>query len=140
MIESGSSSCAFLNLENRFIQLVCRHQVQRIPFVAGGVAGIQRQSLFELLLSLLSFPIVSEPNVGKRSVRVGEGIVERQGFLGGRLRLGHGLTGILDAPGADTGFIQGTLALAINPAGQVTGFYSDANSVYHGFLWIPPSQ
>jgi hypothetical protein len=37
-----------------------------------------------------------------------------------------------DAPGA----VNGTLAVAINPEGAITGFYFDANSV-HGFLRAP---
>src|ERR1700688_1230781 len=35
-----------------------------------------------------------------------------------------------DAPGA----VNGTEALAMNPAGSITGFYFDANFVPHGFL------
>jgi hypothetical protein len=50
------------------------------------------------------------------------------------------LTGV-DVPGAGTGTYQGTYAAefmpafgGINPAGTITGFYADKNSVYHGFL------
>jgi len=40
-----------------------------------------------------------------------------------------------DAPGAGTGNLQGTVALAINPAGAITGLYYDASFYYpHGFL------
>src|SRR5437667_4125342 len=39
-----------------------------------------------------------------------------------------------DAPGAGTGNAQGTFAVSINPAGAITGYYADANSVFHGFL------
>jgi len=39
-----------------------------------------------------------------------------------------------DVPGAGTGSQQGTLPFAINPAGTVTGYYSDANSLIHGFV------
>ena len=55
----------------------------------------------------------------------------------GFVRANDGTVTILDAPGAGTGFngSQGTLARSINPAGQVAGFYADANTVYHGFLW-----
>jgi probable HAF family extracellular repeat protein len=34
-------------------------------------------------------------------------------------------------------FNGGTVADAINPAGQVVGFYSDDSLANHGFLWIP---
>ncbi len=39
-----------------------------------------------------------------------------------------------DAPGAGTGFVQGTMPEALNDAGQIAGSYSDSNSVSHGFL------
>src|SRR4029434_5573875 len=42
-----------------------------------------------------------------------------------------------DAPGAGTGPGQGTTAFAINPAGTITGRYSDASDVLHGFLRTP---
>ena len=39
-----------------------------------------------------------------------------------------------DAPGAATGNGFGTVALSINPAGAIMGYYNDANAVFHGFL------
>ena len=42
-----------------------------------------------------------------------------------------------DAPGAGTGTFQGTIPEDINPAGVITGVYSDANFVAHGFLRAP---
>jgi hypothetical protein len=39
-----------------------------------------------------------------------------------------------DAPDAGTGPLQGTFALAINPAGTITGYSLDANFVAHGFV------
>lgn len=39
-----------------------------------------------------------------------------------------------DAPGAGTGGYQGTNASAINPAGTITGYYTDANYVTYGFV------
>jgi len=55
----------------------------------------------------------------------------------GFVRARDGTITILDAPGAGTGFFQGTFAFSINPAGQVAGQYIDANNVFHGFLWSP---
>ena len=39
-----------------------------------------------------------------------------------------------EAPGAGTGVYQGTVAVSINTAGTVTGFYLVAGTVYHGFV------
>jgi hypothetical protein len=39
-----------------------------------------------------------------------------------------------DAPGAGTGFFQGTFPASINEAGDITGNYVDANGVGHGFV------
>ena len=39
-----------------------------------------------------------------------------------------------DAPGAGTGASQGTYALAINPGGQIAGYYIDSNGLAHGFV------
>jgi hypothetical protein len=53
----------------------------------------------------------------------------------------------VDVPGAGTGTYQGTDAApympafgGINPAGTITGFYADANSVYHGYLRSPQGK
>lgn len=58
----------------------------------------------------------------------------------GFVRAKNGTITVLDAPGAGTGFNQGTWTFSINPAGQVAGQYADANYVFHGFLWTPPAQ
>jgi hypothetical protein len=42
-----------------------------------------------------------------------------------------------DAPGAGTGFLQGTYAFSVNLFAAVTGYDLDANNVYHGFLRKP---
>lgn len=42
-----------------------------------------------------------------------------------------------DAPGAGTGGGQGTWSVAINAAGEITGYYVDANNVAHGFVRRP---
>jgi hypothetical protein len=59
----------------------------------------------------------------------------------GYMRAPDGTMTEYDVPGAGTGMYQGTNAAwfipawgGINPAGTVTGFYVDANNVYHGFL------
>jgi hypothetical protein len=42
-----------------------------------------------------------------------------------------------DAPGAGTASGQGTFVGANNASGDVPGYYTDGNNVYHGFLWKP---
>src|SRR5215510_1432461 len=39
-----------------------------------------------------------------------------------------------DAPGAGTGFLQGTYATNIDPSGAIVGFSRDANNARHGFI------
>jgi hypothetical protein len=41
----------------------------------------------------------------------------------------------IDVPGAGAGPDQGTVASSINTAGVITGYYSDASRVYHGFVY-----
>jgi hypothetical protein len=55
----------------------------------------------------------------------------------GFVRTQDGTVTILDAPGAGTGFNQGTLARGINPGGQIAGFYTDGSGLSHGFVRIP---
>jgi hypothetical protein len=50
------------------------------------------------------------------------------------VRAPNGAITTVDVPGAGTGPLQGTQALAITPAGTITGFYTDASSVNHGFV------
>ncbi len=45
-----------------------------------------------------------------------------------------------EVPGAGTGAWQGIQAPGINPAGAITGFYSDSKNVYHGFLRTPDGK
>jgi hypothetical protein len=52
----------------------------------------------------------------------------------GFVRAEDGTITTFDAPGAGTGFFQGTLAFGINPSGEITGYYNDANRAAHGFL------
>ena len=42
-----------------------------------------------------------------------------------------------DAPGAGTGSGLGTFPLSINSTGAITGYYTDANFLDHGFLRAP---
>ena len=64
----------------------------------------------------------------------------------GFLRAPDGTFTQIDAPDAGAGpFPQGTFPseitpMGINPAGAVTGFYVDANSVQHGFVRAPGGQ
>jgi hypothetical protein len=39
-----------------------------------------------------------------------------------------------NASGAGTGAGQGTEALSVNEAGEITGNYQDANDVFHGYV------
>ena len=61
----------------------------------------------------------------------------------GYVRAANGTFTQIDAPDAGTGpFPQGTFPseftpAGINPAGAITGFYVDANSVQHGFVRAP---
>lgn len=50
------------------------------------------------------------------------------------LRDKDGAITTFDAPGAATGNFEGTFAVGINPSGEITGNYDDANGVVHGFV------
>ena len=56
----------------------------------------------------------------------------RHGFL--RAAATGTITAPIDAPGAGTTAIQGTVPLSIDAAGDITGFYEDANGTFHGFV------
>ncbi len=45
-----------------------------------------------------------------------------------------------DAPGAGTGFRQGTTATGINAAGAITGYYVDSANFTHGFVRSPGGE
>ena len=58
----------------------------------------------------------------------------------GFLRARNGAITLFDAPNAGSGFTgsnEGTAAASINLAGVITGYYTDANHVSHGFLRTP---
>jgi probable HAF family extracellular repeat protein len=58
------------------------------------------------------------------------------GVYRGFLRYANGTFQTFDAPGADTvvGDFNGTFPQSNNDGGATTGYYLDANEVYHGFL------
>jgi len=58
----------------------------------------------------------------------------------GFLRAHNGTLTTFDVPGDATGANQGTSPLAINPAGMITGWYYDANSLVQCFQRIPAHQ
>jgi hypothetical protein len=64
------------------------------------------------------------------------GYVDANSTMHGFVRDRSGAITTFDAPGADIkpGDFAGTLALSINPTGEVTGFYIDASFFTHGFL------
>jgi len=67
--------------------------------------------------------------------------IDKNNVFHGFLRSPEGDITPVELRGAGTGTYQGTYAAefmpafgGINPAGTITGFYADKNSVYHGFL------
>jgi len=62
-----------------------------------------------------------------------DGFNRNHGFV----RNGDGTVITFDAPGAGTGFNQGTVPLGIDPAGVIIGYYTDNSNVHHGFLRMP---
>ncbi|MBV9265544.1 MAG: hypothetical protein JO061_05185 [Acidobacteriaceae bacterium] len=52
-------------------------------------------------------------------------------------RTPDGVLTSIDFPGAATGNQNGTYAYSINPEGVIAGAYTDANGVFHGFLFLP---
>jgi hypothetical protein len=77
------------------------------------------------------------PNPGKASFP----FVTRMSLLGLALSLAalaqQGTIITFDAPGAGTGFRQGTTVTGINAAGAITGYYVDSSNINHGFLRSP---
>jgi len=65
--------------------------------------------------------------------------LDGNGVYHGFLRNPHGTFATFEAPGADTnaGDFNGTFPINISLSGAITGYYIDANSVYHGFLRRP---
>ena len=60
--------------------------------------------------------------------------VDIANVLHGFLRAPDGSFTKFDAPGAGTGYAQGTNAGNINRSGTISGIYTDMNNVAHGFL------
>ena len=61
-----------LNLGHSFIHASHRHQVQRVPLMSGGVAGVKFERLLEVLLCLRPLPIEGELRVGEGNVGFGQ--------------------------------------------------------------------
>jgi hypothetical protein len=83
-------------------------------------------------LFIWSFPSGITP-AGAITGSFNDGFTINHGFL----RTSDGTITTFDAPGAGTGFNQGTAPLGITPAGEIMGLYRDANSVTRGFLFLP---
>jgi hypothetical protein len=79
-----------------------------------------------------SFPAGITPS-GAITGAFNDGFNLNHGFL----RASDGTITIFDAPGAGTGFQQGTAPLGITPGGVIMGLYIDTNDVQHGFLFVP---
>lgn len=99
---------------------------------------------------LYSFCLVSYPNCTDGQYTSSSLILDSAGDLYGttqkggangygtvfKLAVPSGGNGIItfEAPDAGSGALQGTAGLSINTAGVITGEYTDANYVYHGFV------
>jgi hypothetical protein len=81
---------------------------------------------------LWSFPSGITPS-GMITGSFNDGFTINHGFL----RASDGTITTFDAPGAGTGFNQGTAPLGITPAGVIMGLYRDTNGVTHGFILTP---
>jgi hypothetical protein len=53
------------------------------------------------------------------------------------LRESDGTIVTFDAPGAGTGFNEGTVPLGITPGGDIMGLFIDSSGVTHGFILNP---
>jgi hypothetical protein len=81
-----------------------------------------------------SFPAGITPS-GAITGAFNDGFNLNHGFL----RASDGTITSFDAPGAGTGFQQGTAPMGVTPGGVIMGFYRDPNYVHHGFLFAPRS-
>jgi hypothetical protein len=64
--------------------------------------------------------------------------IDRNDVQHGFVRTPHGRVIKFDAPdaGSAKGSYEGTIGLAINSMGEVTGAYFDSDYVLHAFLWL----
>ena len=63
--------------------------------------------------------------------------IDANNVFHGFVRAPNGAITTFDAPGAGTGFPQGTFTATVaglNPAGAITGSYVDASNVNHGYV------
>jgi hypothetical protein len=75
-----------------------------------------------------------------KKVRFARGTARKCNAFRSYLLQPDGTFATFEAPGAGTGFYQGTQVAIIdglNPAGAITGLYVDASNIYHGFLRAP---
>ena len=79
-----------------------------------------------------SFPSDMNP-AGTITGSFNDGFTINHGFV----RTSDGTITTFDAPGAGTGFNQGTFPLGITPGGVIMGVYVDENYLQHGFVRIP---
>jgi len=78
-----------------------------------------------------TFPVSINPAGAVAGYYIEYDSVQRSSKTHGLLRDRGGALTVFDAPGSQGLF---TFPLSINPAGATTGYYADANSVFHGFL------
>ena len=62
---------------------------------------------------------------------------DQNGVWHGFVRSPRGSFTVFNAPHAGAGVGQGTIAQTINTFGEVAGYYTDAQFLNHGFLWLP---
>ena len=85
------------------------------------------------------------PGTGATSINAGgdtSGIyTDTSGARHGFMRTASGtITAPIDAPGAaTTGMFSGTVLISINSLDEMTGTFTDANGVFHGFVLSPAS-
>jgi len=89
------------------------------------------------------WPIVCFGGINPQGT-VTAGFLDGNYVMHGFLRTREGKIVTFDAPGAGTTpgsssstWYQGTQPASINPEGAISGFYTDANNVVHGFIRLP---
>ena len=115
----------YLDADNVYHGLLRAPNGALTPFDPPGVGTEAYQGTYPANLS----------GINSEGANVGE-IFDASYVYHGYLRAPNGSYTEFDDPNAGTGAGsgQGTLSLGINPAGEISGVYIDANYVFHGFM------